>query len=63
MNKELRKIQKIILKFFFFNLKNNTVSEKIMGNVRKHRDTNPLKSEVRRNYLVSEPNCHFLKIY
>ena len=29
-----------------------------MENVRKHRDTKPVATEQRRNYLVSEPNYH-----
>ena len=33
-------------------------SEKIMENVRKHRDIKLVTAEVRRNYFVSERNYH-----
>ena len=42
---------------------NNAVFEKAMENVRKHRDIKPVKTERRRNYLVSEPNYHTTKIF
>ena len=34
-----------------------------MENVRKHRDIKLVKTEKRRNYLVSEPNYHTTKIF
>ena len=37
---------------------NNAVFGKTMGNVRKHRNIKLVKTERRRNYLVSEPNYH-----
>ena len=42
----------------FFKLMNNPVFGKTMENVRKHRDINLETTEARRNYLVSEKNCH-----
>ena len=35
---------------------NNTVSAKTMENVKKHRGIELITTEVRKNYLVSEPN-------
>ena len=37
---------------------NNRVFRKTMENVKKHRDIKLVTTERRRNYLVSEPNCH-----
>ena len=37
---------------------NNTVFGKTVENVRKHRDIKLVKTERRKNYLVSEPNYH-----
>ena len=37
---------------------NNAVSRKIMENITKHRDIKLATTEPRRNYLVSELNCH-----
>ena len=37
---------------------NNVVFGKTMENARKHRDIKLVKTERRRNYLVSEPNYH-----
>ena len=34
-----------------------------MENVRKHRDTKPVTTERRRNYLLSEPNYHTTKYF
>ena len=41
---------------------NNAVFSKIMENVRKHRDIKLLKSDKKRNKLVSEPNFHTMKL-
>ena len=45
----------------------NNFFGKTMENARKHGDTKLVTTEVRSNYLVSEPNYHktsfFLKIY
>ena len=37
--------------------------EKPLKNLRKHRDIKLLATEVRRNYLVSEPNYHTTKFF
>ena len=34
-----------------------------MENVRKHRDIKLVTTERRRNYLLSEPNCHTTKFF
>ena len=46
---------------YFFKSMNNAVFEKTMKNVRKHRNIKLFTTERRRNYLVSEPNCHTTK--
>ena len=40
---------------------NNSVFEKTMENVRKHRDMKLVITNKRRNYLVSEPKYHTTK--
>ena len=40
---------------------NNSVFGKTMENVRKHRDIKLVKTDKRRNQLVSEPNYHTIK--
>ena len=40
---------------------NNSVFEKTLENVRKHRDIKLVTTEERRNKLVSEPNYHTTK--
>ena len=47
----------------FFKLTNNAVFGKFMENVRKHRNIKLVTTERRRNYLVSEPNCHTTKFF
>ena len=42
----------------FFKLMNNTVLEKSMDNVRKHRDIKLVTTDMTINQLVSEPNYH-----
>ena len=42
---------------------NNVVFGKTMKNVRKHRNIKHVATERRRNYLVSEPNYHTVKIF
>ena len=45
----------------FFKLLNNSIFGKIVENVRKHRYLELVKSESKRNILVSEPNYHTTK--
>ena len=47
----------------FFTLMNNAVFGKTMENVRKHRDIKSVTTEVRNNYLVSEPNYLTTKFF
>ena len=42
---------------------NNSVSGKTKENVRKHRGIEPVTTENRRNYLLSEPNYHTTKVF
>ena len=46
----------------FFKLMNNVVFGKTMENVRKHRDIKLVRTDHRRNKLVSEPNYHTMKL-
>ena len=58
MKTELRKKAKMILRKTFFKLMNNVVFGKTMENLRKHKDIKLVTTELRRNYLVSEPHHH-----
>ena len=58
INTGLRKQSKNDFEKDFFKLINNSVFGKTMENVRKHGD---IKSDKRRNQLVSEPNYHAKK--
>ena len=42
---------------------NNVVFGKTMENVRKHRDIKLITTERRRNYLMSELNYHYNKVF
>ena len=42
---------------------NKSVFGKTMENVRKHREIKLAPKEVRRNYLVFEPNYHTIKFF
>ena len=64
MNNKLRqKVKNNFQKDFFIIHQNNAVFGKTMVNVRKHRNIKLVTTERRRNYLVSEPNCHTTKFF
>ena len=42
---------------------NNAVFGETTGNVRKHSNIKLVTTEMRRNYLVSEPNYHTTKFF
>ena len=62
INTELRKKASNGFEKDFFKLMNNAVFGKTMENVRKHRDINLVKTNCKRNKLVSEPNYHTMKL-
>ena len=53
----------MILKKIYFFVDNDAVFGKTMESLRKHRDTKLVATERRKNYLVSEPNCHTTKLF
>ena len=63
INTELRRKAKNNFEKELFKLMNNTVLGKNMENVRKHRNIKFVKTERRRNYLVSEPNYHTTQVF
>ena len=62
INTELRKKASNDFEKDFFKLMNNAVFGKTMKNVRKHRDIKLVKTDYKRNKLVSEPNYHTMKL-
>ena len=62
INTELRKKASNNFEKDFFKLMNNAVFGKTMENVRKHRDIKLVKTDCKRNKLVSEPNYHTMKL-
>ena len=62
INTELRKKASNNFEKDFFKLMNNAVFGKTMENVRKHRDITLVKTDHKRNKLVSEPNYHTMKL-
>ena len=61
MNTALRKKSKNNLEKKFFKLMNNAVIGKTIENVRKNRDDKLVRTEKRRNYLLSEPHYQITK--
>ena len=61
MDTKLRKEAKSEFEKDFFQLMNNSVFEKTMESVRKHRDIKLVTTEEKRIKLVSEPNYHTTK--
>ena len=59
---ELRKEASNDFEKDFFKLMNNAVFGKTMENVGKHRDIKLVKTDHKRNKLVSEPNYHTMKL-
>ena len=62
INTELRKKASNDFEKDFFKLMNKAVFVKTMENVRKHRDIKLVKTNCKRNKLVSEPNYHTMKL-
>ena len=62
VNTELRKKATNDFEKDFFKLMNNAVFGKTVENVRKHRDIKLVKTDKKRNKLVSEPNFHTMKL-
>ena len=63
MNTKLRTEAKNDFEKDFFKLMNNSVFGKTMENVRNHRDIKLVRTDERRNKLVSEPNYHTTKYF
>ena len=59
----LRKKAKNDFEKDFLKLMNNTVFQKTMEIVRKHRDIKLITTERRKNYLMSEANYHTTKFF
>ena len=59
----LRKKAKNDFEKDFLKLMNNTVFQKTMEIVRKHRDIKLVTTERRKNYLMSEANYHTTKFF
>ena len=62
INTELRKKVSNDFEKGFLKLMNNAVFSKTMENVRKHRDVKLVKTDCKRNKLVSAPNYHTMKL-
>ena len=62
INTELRKKASNDFEKDFFKLMKNSVFGKTMENVRKHRDIKLVKTDYKRNKLVSKPNYHTMKL-
>ena len=62
VNTELRKKATNDFEKDFFKLRNNAVFGKALENVKKHRDIKLVKTDNKRNKLVSKPNFHTMKL-
>ena len=62
INTELRKKASDDFEKDFFKLMNDAVFGKTMENVKKHRDIKLVKTDHKRNKLVSEPNYHTMNL-
>ena len=62
VNTELRKKATNDFEKDFFKLMNNAVFGKALENVKKHRDIKLVKTDNKRNKLVSKPNFHTMKL-
>ena len=62
MNTELRKAAKNDFEKDLFKLMNNSVFEKTMENIRKHRDIKLVTTDKKRSKLVSESNYHTINL-
>ena len=62
MNTELRKLAKNDFEKDLFKLMNNSVFEKTMENIRKHRNIKLVPTDKKRSKLVSEPNYHTINL-
>ena len=62
MNTELRKAAKNDFEKDLFKLMNNSVFEKTMENIRKHRDIKLVTMDKKRSKFVSEPNYHIINV-
>ena len=62
MNTELRKAAQNDFEKDLFKLMNNSVFEKTMENIRKHRDIKLVTTDKKRSKLVSEPNYHTINL-
>ena len=63
MNTKLRRKAKNNFEKDLFKLINNAVFGKTMESERRHRNIELVTTEKRRNYLVSQPNCHTTKFF
>ena len=63
MSTELRKKVKNDFGKEIFKLVNNAVFQKIVRNVKKHRDMKIVRTETSRNYLMSKANYHRAKCF
>ena len=63
MNTKTRQKPKNGFEKHFLKLMNSAFFRKAMENVRKHRNSKLVKTERRRNYLVSESNCYTTKFF